>query len=227
MLQLGNRKLGALIHSWSTPVDKTCPGASETCLSLCYARRGHYHSRRVQAALMKNLIIAKSKEFVPWMNLQLRVQFVRVLRVHAAGDFFNGKYIRNWMKILRANPQVIAFSYTRTWAVPEYFDAIVELGRQPNMQLWLSFDRDMAVPPRLKGLRRCYLAADDEDHPPQKVDLVFRNYRRTVMKQTKYRVRVCSYDNGITKTTCSKCGICWRAKHAKSDRNRHEPGRVS
>ena len=150
------------------------------------------------------------------MNLQLRTQFVRVLRVHAAGDFYSGKYIRKWMRILQSNPQVQAFSYTRTWAVPEYFDAIVELSRLPNMRLWMSYDRDMAVPSRTRGIKRCYLAVNDKDQPTRKVDLVFRDSRRTVMKKAKYQVQVCPYDNGITKITCSKCGICWEKKHARS-----------
>jgi len=164
----------------------------------------------VQQALARNLKASKEKEFVPWMVHEIRENFVRVFRPHVVGDFYNERYVRKWIRIVKRSRETEFFTYTRTWAVPDYFDAIVELGRQPNMQLWLSFDRDMAVPPRLKGFRRCYLAADDEDHPPQKVDLVFRDYRRTVMKRAKYRVLVCPYDNGVTNTTCSKCGICWR-----------------
>ena len=153
---------------------------------------------------------------------ELRENFVRVFRPHVVGDFYNGRYIRKWINIVKRSPQVAFYTYTRTWVVPEYFDAIIELGRLPNMQMWLSFDQTMPVPPRTRGIERCYLAVDDEDQPPRKVDLVFRNSRRTVMQQAKYGSLVCLYEDGVTETNCSKCGVCWRKANGKFDRNRHE-----
>lgn len=144
------------------------------------------------------------------MIQQFRDNFVQVMRPHVVGDYYDGVYIRKWIDIVKRSPRVTFFTYTRTWAVQEYFDAIVELGRLPNMQLWFSFDRDMEVPPRIKGFKRCYLSVSDDDQPACKVDLIFRDDRRTVMKRGKYRALVCPYDNGVTKTTCSKCGVCWR-----------------
>lgn len=213
MIQQGNLKLGKKIHNWSLPPEITCPGASPTCLGVCYGSKGHYHSPVVINALARNFKASKSRDFVSWMVHEIRENYVRIFRPHVVGDFYNGAYIRKWISIVRRSPEVAFYIYTRTWNVPEYFEPIKKLALLPNMQLWLSFDQSMPVPPKIEGAQWCYLAVNDADHPPQKTDLVFREERRTVMKVAKYHSPVCAYETGLTKTTCSKCRMCWEKAH--------------
>lgn len=145
----------------------------------------------------------------------LRENFVHVLRIHVAGDFYSEEYIDNWIEIIRRSPGVVFFGYTRTWAVPDYAAAIRRLSRESNMRLWLSFDRLMPAPPKWPGVRRAYLSMNDEDQPRVKVDLVFRDKPHlSIMKRSTYGALVCPYENNVTETTCSKCSICWRLQNA-------------
>ena len=50
---------------------------------------------------------------------------------------------------------------------------------------------------------------DDSDIASYKVDLVFRDKCKTVMKYDPKGNQVCPYDNGVTLTTCSKCKLCF------------------
>lgn len=215
-LSTPNRKTGPLVWGWSLPVRRTCPGASKLCLAICYGRKGHFYLPEVKKALVRNFKATQQDEFVPWMIQELREQFVRVMRPHITGDLYDEEYTRKWIEIVKQAPRIQFYLFTRSWAVPDYYDAIVELGRVKNMEMWLSFDRDMQVPPRLRGFRRCYLMEDDEDQPPCKVDLVFRDKRSTVMKKAKFGSPVCRYDiGGNIKTSCSKCRLCFTRKRKR------------
>ena len=61
---------------------------------------------------------------------------------------------------------------------------------------------------------------DDSDEPKYKVDLVFRNSTTTTMKYTSNGSLVCPYDNGVTKTTCSSCKICFTDREANSGKRK-------
>ena len=175
----------------------------------------------VKKAHRNNLKASRSEEFVSWMVHELRENYVQVMRTHVIGDYYDAEYTNKWLQIVRRSPKIKFFSYTRSWNVPDYLDAIIELGRQKNMRMWLSFDKAMPVPPRIRGFRRCYLSTADDDQPPCSVDLVFRDDQSTVMKFTDNGSLVCPYDNGITATTCSKCQICWKLKYGPKTKRKN------
>ena len=163
----------------------------------------------------RNFERSKKKDFVELMVAQIRAFSVLMLRIHAAGDFYSARYIRKWIKIVRQCRRTTFFAYTRSWVVPDYLDAILELAKEPNVELWLSSDRTMPEPPRIEGVRTCYLMEDDSDQPPYEVDLVFRESQKTVMKKTDNGSLVCPFDNGITPTNCTQCGICYKRNHER------------
>ena len=210
MLTEGNTKLGMLIWGWSIPALHTCPGASEVCKLVCYAMTGFFVMPSVEKAHDTNLRATRSKEFVPWMIQQIKLNFVRVVRIHVAGDFYNRQYIKRWLKIVRSCPDVKFYAYTRSWAKVEFLDLLIELGREPNMTLYFSWDRSMSFPPKRKGIRTCYLSQDDTDFPRRKTDLVFRDDPQTPMKHDPVGNLICPYDNEMSRgVNCSLCGICW------------------
>lgn len=212
MITQGNSKLGAVIWGWSLPALFTCPGASILCKLLCYAMRGRYRMGNVIEAHERNLLVAKGPGFADKMIDWIYDKMVIIMRVHPSGDFFNRRYIKAWLKIVRRNRHVRFYAYTRSWAVPELLPLLVELSREPNFEMWFSWDKTMSFPPRRKGIRTCYLSENDEDLPGRKTDLVFREDSSTVMKKDPLGNQVCPYDNGITSTTCSRCKLCWTSK---------------
>jgi len=168
--------------------------------------------KSVQAAYTRNYTFSRTEQFVPWMRKYLRTHPVRVLRIHSSGDFYDEEYVQKWYSIAKACPEVVFYSYTRSWRDLMLAD-LIALGRLPNVCLWWSFDRETGSPPMIAGIRRAYMAVDDLDasRAPDDADLVFRVRRRTPMKKAN-GVLVCPAENGIQgkfKHTCTTCGLCW------------------
>jgi hypothetical protein len=159
--------------------------------------------------LEQNWEYSKRDDFVSLALAWITSLFVRVLRVHASGEFYDEPYVRKWIAIAKATPRVKYFAYTRSWRKPELVEALKELAKLPNVILWWSCDRESGPPPVVKGVRRAYLMVDNDDVPGYKVDLIFRHKTSKVLKWVKDTL-VCPAENGITKMTCSKCQLCFK-----------------
>ena len=205
-----NTKLGKLIWGWTIPALFTCPGATALCKRLCYALKGFFFIGNVKKSHERNYNESLSDDFVQIMNVDILRNFVRVARVHVGGDFYSVEYIHKWIKIVRANPNVLFYAYTRSWSDHEFWVHLLQLAKEPNFHMWWSCDRETGKPPVSRFAKTAYLMEDDNDLPPYKVDLVFRDKATTVLKYTPEGSLVCPYDNGITETTCSQCKICFR-----------------
>mgnify|MGYP003627066837 FL=1 len=209
----GNVKLGMLVWGWSLPVLKSvCIGATALCAKLCYATKGFFAFNNVKTAHAANYEESMSEDFVQRMNTDIRRNFVSVVRVHVGGDFYSVEYVNKWLAIARANPASQLYAYTRSWRDPVVRKALLRLAREPNFQLWWSCDMDTGKPPVSMFVQSAYLSIKDSDVPRYKVDLVFRSSQTTVMKYTPRGELVCPYDNGVTKTTCSQCKLCFNNK---------------
>jgi hypothetical protein len=213
MLVKGNTKLGAAIHSFNLPVLSTCPGKSAVCILLCYATRRRFKNGNVKASHSRNLDVVESGKFIEEMFEEIEKKKPKVVRIHAAGDFFSLEYVKMWTELVKAFPNVVFYAYTRSWNVPRLYKSLLVLAKLPNFDMWFSTDKAMGKPPKVKGVRTCYLAQDDDDKPRFKVDLVFREKRHTkIKKYGRYNSRVCPVEQGIKRKipiTCSSCKICF------------------
>lgn len=211
MIVRGNTKLGPGIWTWSIPAAKTCPGASPVCLSCCYGFRGRYRMANTRDAHNRNYLLSLRDDFASRMSREIFDNAVAVLRIHAVGDFYSPEYVEKWRRIVSRNRRTTFYCYTRSWAMPEIKAPLLSLTSLPNFRLWLSWDMSMPVPPRVNGVRRCYLSTSDEDLPNRGcADLIFRENQKTKLKRGKRGELVCPYDNGVTATTCSHCKLCWQ-----------------
>jgi hypothetical protein len=107
--------------------------------------------KNVQEAHARNFEIAKSDGFEDWMNHEIRRVMAFLFRIHASGDFFDLEYTLAWLNIVRANRRTKFYAYTRSWTDEEMLPVLVELGREPNFEMWFSWDKAMPFPPRRKG----------------------------------------------------------------------------
>lgn len=206
-----NSKLGPLIHGWSIPAVATCPGRSHLCENACYACTGYFIMPTVRRCHERSFEFSKTDGFAEWMTSTCKSRFIRNMRVHVSGDFYDVPYTRKWIEIAKAARHTKFFAYTRSWRCDDILPELIQWSRLPNVVLWWSIDRETGPAPLIPGIRRAYMAIDDVDtqHAPDDCDLIFRENTHTVIKYAR-DVLVCPVENGVTQgVTCSKCGICW------------------
>lgn len=91
----------------------TCPGASK-CIAGCYARQGMYNMPSVKKAQEMRLALTQDRSFfVAVIDTELRKRKVRMLRIHDSGDFYSREYLETWLLIIRLNPDVKFYAYSK------------------------------------------------------------------------------------------------------------------
>ena len=185
-----NRKLGDGMLSFDISPILACPGSRlALCRELrpdgnvgwkpiCWACRGCYREHEKKVRLSKNYCFSHTEQFVPWANKILGgCKKISAVRIPGTGDFYSPEFVAKVRAIVQANPSVKFWAYTRSWTVPSIWAELRKLGEEPNLVLWLSWDRKLAeyfgTPPD-RTFPWSWLAETDDDLPPAPVDLVFR-----------------------------------------------------
>lgn len=132
----------------------TCPGSSEECESICYAKRV-VDTPAVWEVWKRN----SETEYLPSYVDDPLPPDARIVRIHVSGDFSSVTYIDEWEKLARCRPEVAFFGYTRSWRVPELMRPLERFRALPNVQLFASMDKSIdEMPP--SGWRRAWLEDD-------------------------------------------------------------------
>ncbi len=213
LLTRGNSKLGEAIFGFSLPAVTTCPGRSGVCESNCYARRGRFVTDATRSRMEENLGASGRRGFVARMVAEIRRRGVHVLRIHVSGDFYSAEYTEAWSRIARMTPRTRHYCYSRSWRVASIRPALIDLGREPNVRMWWSVDRETRLPGDLLpiGVNVAWLDDGQEAEDATEADLVFRVQRLRPEVPTLYPLRLtCPTERPATPhTTCSDCGRCW------------------
>lgn len=220
LLTKGNSKLGD-IWTFNLEAIATCPGRSELCESICYADRYSKQYTACVSLYQSNFKYATSKEFVKLVAEQLHNmrKLPKAIRIHASGDFFSSKYIRDWISLIHLFPDVRFYAYTRSWTVKRMHKAIRDLADLDNMTLWMSTDKTMdSIPKLFKDLKVAYLSesyAEEKTKTFQrqaaKSDLIFRRLRKNLMFNASYgnkKAIVCPKETGRDTPVAFKCATC-------------------
>ncbi len=227
-----NSKLGKGLMSYDMSPGVSCPGSvNAICRELrpdgkadpkpiCWACRKKYRQVKMKDRLAANLRFSRSDEFVDWANRAISGRRkAKAVRIPGVGDMYSVEFVRKVRSIVQANPAMRFWFYTRSWAVPRIWQELQILKVEPNLTMWLSWDRKMAehhgTPPDHE-LPWCWLATDDNDVPPEPVAIVWRfdgHLQWNVKLPQKHILGgcvVCPHEDGVSETTCVQCGICWR-----------------
>lgn len=188
---LGNSKLGAGVYTYSKPAGRahSCPGATDHCERVCYAKR-----------MTSN----------PWLRLLYEENAARgsvlpdlpadatLVRGHVSGDFDSVAYVVEWWALAAGRKDVQFWFYTRSWRVPEIYVALERLRALPNVQMWASMDPDSGLPP--EGWRRAWLDSDERIG-----ELAAKRAYRTPGGVV---APACPEETG-EKANCVDCGYCF------------------
>lgn len=132
----GNSKVGTGVWTWSTlPTNKTYNSTingkdysiSGTCpchCQGCYATKGCYNFRStINNMLVKTWLSVNALDFVERaINAQIKADNIKIIRIHASGDFINREYVDMWKRIIKANPDVKFWTYTKKIEFETAFD---------------------------------------------------------------------------------------------------------
>jgi hypothetical protein len=226
----GNSKIGT-ISQFSLPAGRhfrgaACPGATEFCESLCYAKDTLFTFHEAQYYINWAYVLLWPDRFVKvWKELGL----TEVVRVHVGGDFFSPDYADLWVQIVEARQDVRFYAYTRSWqdgrgnVAKSFLGPLRRLAQLPNMRIILSVDHQTGVPPAdlVPGAMRAWLAADDNDLPSEPLELIFRDKDgmgpgvMKVMADTPVCPveRTTKFVKKLGAVTCRNCSWCWSSGH--------------
>jgi hypothetical protein len=133
LLTLGNSKLqkarklrGVMVATFSLPAMVTCPFAGE-CKKFCYAKKGNFCFANVKAKHEANRQASLRDDFVEVINQEIAVLKKKAqkaglqlcVRPHDTGDFYNIEYTEKWSKVIKDNPDVEFYAYTKSWELVE------------------------------------------------------------------------------------------------------------
>ncbi len=147
----------------------SCPGATSVCETICYAGKLEKVFKGVRQVLVSNYeqllatdtlgMIALIDEMIQDFNADCEKRNAdKLFRIHWDGDFFSEEYARAWAFVIRLNPDVQFWAYTRSdFAVPILIDI-------ENLALYFSADSANKVLAwelkRKYGVKLAYLAKD-------------------------------------------------------------------
>jgi len=118
MFSRGNHKLPRNIAIFNIPEIKTCPGKTEACSQLCYAKKATRQYPKTLLQRKRNLRISISNQFVDRAIKELkRMRKVDTVRIHEAGDFYSQVYLDKWIVIATNIPKLIFFAYTKSYSL--------------------------------------------------------------------------------------------------------------
>lgn len=126
LLRKGNKKIGKNVYQWSMNTT-TCAMQCKDC----YGKKGCYCFPSVQKCLAMNTDIARNHlEFFKRAIMAQCATFKdgTEIRIHVVGDFFSSAYVRAWQDVIKAYPNLIFWTYTKT----EYESAFDEF---PNANI--------------------------------------------------------------------------------------------
>jgi hypothetical protein len=239
----GNTKIGA-IDNFSLPAGQNfrgaaCPGASELCESLCYAKDRLFEMNEWRYYTNWAYVILWPDRFIDAFK---KAKLTKVFRIHVGGDFFHPNYVKIWREVIDSRKDIRFYAYTRSWQNgkgtlrDEFLPGLRELSYMDNMRLILSCDRETGIPKQdlVSKAFRAYLAVNDADMPKEPVELLFRDHDgMQAVAGEMGGTPVCpverskEYVKVTGKITCQNCGWCWSTGHMAFGKRPDEPSQFN
>lgn len=127
----------------------SCPGMTTACESVCYARRTEKQYVGVDSLVKHNWELVNSASLIVMISLlsgmidEFRADCEKhnadkVFRIHWDGDFFSIDYAEAWATVIRNNPDIQFWVYTRSF-VPA-LNVIPTIAGIDNLAVYLSVD---------------------------------------------------------------------------------------
>jgi hypothetical protein len=135
--------------------DFSCPGQTSVCGKVCYAGKLEVIYKAFMAVMLANWNAIKDASFDDMVTMlsgvvadyradlnkvSKRREVDNIFRIHHDGDFFSLDYARAWAQVVRNNPDVQFWVYTRSF-IPS-LNVVPIISGIPNLTVYLSVDDD-------------------------------------------------------------------------------------
>ena len=188
-----NTKIGK-IANFSVSCLTTCPGQTTWCAKKCYAKRLEVQYPNVRSSYADNFKLSKLSNFSRMVTLELKKlpESYTKVRIHVGGDFYSVLYINKWISIVKSNPNLSFYAYTKSWRIPHMIPHLQKLAALSNMVLFASTDLETF-------------------NLGETVPLGFREAYAGDIKPAGRRLTHCLVQTK-TKDTCDACNLCMNKK---------------
>lgn len=178
---------GVAVFNFGIPAFKsvtglmTCPNA-KNCVAGCYARSGTYRFKNSVNAYEKRLELTLSSEFADIMTASVTLERLKAerngqrlyIRIHDSGDFYSEEYLMKWIDVMKRNPSVQFYAYTKQVSMikkfraigflPDNFTVIFSLGGREDGLINRDTDRHARVFDSIESLQLDgYVNGTDDD----------------------------------------------------------------
>lgn len=172
----------------------TTIGATGKRCGRCYGAAGKYGCPVVSAAHRRNYELAKRnpRAFCRRLIRDVRRARANRIRLHGVGEIFSLEYLAAIVAMARHNPDVVIWTYTRTWTIDKRWRlALRHASTLPNLNIQWSVDPSMPDPRIYRGNTRGCSWMDVDARAPSAPNCP---------KQMHHG------------TNCAQCAICTKGK---------------
>lgn len=198
----------------------SCPGATSVCERVCYAGKLERLFPGMRASMLHNWELIRDASFATMVTLlsevisDFRADCVKwdapmEFRIHHDGDFFSRDYAHAWATVVRLNPDIQFWVYTRSFTPGiNVVDLIADI---PNLAVYLSVDsvnRGYAsvIRDEYPSVRFATLAQTAADAATDMVGLTGKP--GGICPENVKRIPLISEAGGA----CHSCGLCVKGK---------------
>ena len=212
--------IGANSFGLPSGKDFSCPGQTAFCERICYAGKLEKIYSGVKNILVHNWELLKDAD-IPTMTGLLSDMIAEFIvetetliakgvkasmdfRIHWDGDFFSRDYAIAWANVIRANPNVKFWVYTRSFYAPvNVIDILVGI---PNLTVYLSADKDnIAIANEVAAaFPGVYIATVADTFADAKETIIDSARKTYPCPENGKRIPLISEKGGA----CIACGIC-------------------
>ena len=216
-----NGKYARVNNAFGLPSGRaySCPGATSVCESVCYAGKLERLFPGMRASMLHNWELVRNASLPVMVNLlgtminEFRADCVKwnaplEFRIHHDGDFFSRDYADAWAIVVRANPDIQFWVYTRSF-IPgnNVLDIIADI---PNLAVYLSVDsvnqgHAQTIRDEFPAVRYALLAETAADAADALAEL---GTRGGICPENVKRIPLITVDGGA----CHTCQLCVKAK---------------
>jgi ferredoxin len=215
-----NGKTSKIANAFGLPAGKaySCPGATSFCERICYAGKLEKVYKNVKAVLVRNyqeLLYADYLDGVAGMANEIRLMITlfraecehknaeKLFRIHWDGDFFSERYAQAWAIVVKENPDIRFWVYTRSFT--DEINVLPYIAWIENLTVYLSADPvniELANDRAEKyGVRIATVADTFDDARQTIIDSGRKTY---ACPENRKSIPIIS-EKG---SACVRCGIC-------------------